>query len=256
MRARLGCGVIAARLRREVPSRATHCVGWISASASLAHNEGGFVRLLLCALALCVSGCAKNELDTYRGMADAVLQRRGAPDFVNASTADYAAIRHTPSGMICVLPAEGAFEFDVFPADSMNAGAQCSSTGGEVANGWVVVRFAQPTTLDAAFSAGVAQLSSGLNTQPWDGRPSEADRASPEGLPHYRIHRLQADINGEPRFLRVSVAEMDGWYLQQIVSGPLASAEATEAAAGTEWRRSLHEFANAPHQPAPPPPAE
>lgn len=222
----------------------------------MAHKEGGFVRVLLCALALSVSGCAKSDLDTNRGMAEAMLQQRGAPDFVNASTAEYAAIRHTPSGMLCVLPADGAFEFDVFPSDSMNAGAQCSSTGGEVASGWVAVRFAQPTTLDAAFSAGVAQLSQGLTTQLWEGQPSEADRASPEGLPHYRIHRLQADINGEQRFLRVSVAEMDGWYLQQVVSGPLASAEATEATAGTEWRRSLRAFATSPHQPAPPPPSD
>ncbi|MEQ1493447.1 MAG: hypothetical protein ABL871_01785 [Terricaulis sp.] len=212
------------------------------------------MRLLLCALVLSASGCAKSDLSAHREVADAMLQRRGAPDFSNASTAEYAAIRHTPSGMLCVLPADGAFEFDAFPSDSMNAGAQCSSTGGEVATGWVAVRFAQPTTLDAAFASGVAQFSQGLNVQPWEGQPSEADRASPEGLPHYRIHRLQATINGEQRFLRMAIAEMDGWYLQQIVSGPLSSAEEAEAAAGTAWRLSLREFAAAPHEPAPPPP--
>ena len=213
------------------------------------------MRLILFALALSLSGCAKGELAANREMADAMLQRRGAPDFANASTAEYAAIRHTPSGMICVLPADGAFEFDVFPSDSMNAGAQCSSTGGDVATGWVAVRFGQPTTLDAAFASSVAQFSQGLEVQPWEGQPSEADRASPDGLPHYRIHRLQATINGEERFLRMAIAEMDGWYLQQIVSGPLTSAVDAEATAGTAWRLSLREFAVAPHEPAPPPPS-
>lgn len=214
------------------------------------------MRLLLCVLALCVSGCAKSDLTAHREMADAMLQRRGAPDFENASTAEYAAIRHTPSGMLCVLPTDGAFEFDVFPSDSMNAGAQCSSSGGEIATGWVAVRFSQPTTLDAAFASSVAQFSQGVSVQPWEGRPSEADRASPEGLPHYRIHRVQATINGEQRFLRLAVAEMDGWYLQQIVSGPLAAAEDAEAAAGTAWRLSLRAFADAPHQAAPAPPQD
>lgn len=209
------------------------------------------MRLLLCALALVMSGCARSDIDTHRQMADAMLQRRGTPDFVNVSTGEYPAIRHTPSGMLCVLPTDGAFEFDVFPTASMNAGAQCSSTSGEIVTGWVVVRFAQPTTLDAAFSTGVARLTQGVDTQPWEGRPSEADRAPPEGLPHYRIHRLQASINGERRYLRLSIAEMDGWYLQQIVSGPIASAEETEAAAGQSWRLGLREFAAAPHQPAP-----
>ncbi len=199
----------------------------------------------LAALALLVAGCERSPLDTHRAMTEQVLQRRGAPDFADASTAAYAAIRHTPSGMLCVLPADGAFEFDVFPASAVNAGAQCSFSAGEMATGWVAVRFSEPTTLDAAFASGVAQMTNGLQSQVWSGQPSEADRSSPEGLPHYRIHRVEAEIGGARRYLRLAMSEKDGWYLQQIVSAPLAEAEAAERQAGEVWRTGLRAFAEA-----------
>ncbi len=192
-----------------------------------------------------VSACAKSDQARNSDVASSILQQRGTPDFVDASTADYAAIRHTPSGMICVLPESGAFEFDLFPATATNAGAQCSSTEGEVVTGWVAVNFHEPTTLDAAFASAVAQLTGGLQSQNWLGRPSPADLASPEGLPHFRIHRLRANFDGEERYLRISMAEMDGWYLQQIVSSPFANAPASEAAAGEAWREALNSFAAA-----------
>lgn len=179
-----------------------------------------------------------------------MIEQRGAPDFADASTGEYAAIRHTPSGMMCVLPADGAFEFDVFPSDSANAGAQCTSTTGEGGAAWVAVRFSQPTTLDAAFASGVAQLTTGFEVEPWSGQPSEADRAAPEGLPHYRIHRLQADMGGEHRYLRLSMAEQDGWYLQHIINAPLETAETTEAQTGETWRTGLRAFSTARHEQA------
>lgn len=211
------------------------------------------MRILLCAVALSLSvgACAKSDLEKHRDITNRMLTQRGAPDFVDASTPQVAAIRHTPSGMLCVLPADGAFEFDVFPSDAMNAGAQCSGTAGEVATAWVVVRFSQPTTLDAAFASGVEQLSQGLDAQPWDGQPSEADRASPEGLPHYRIHRAQAQFGEERRYMRLSMAEMDGWYLQQIVSSPIDQARDTEAQTGEVWRSGLRAFAEARRNAAP-----
>ncbi|ANP45707.1 hypothetical protein ATE48_07140 [Candidatus Viadribacter manganicus] len=144
--------------------------------------------------------------------------------------------------MVCVLPPNGAFAFDVFPANAQNAGAQCSSTQDGVAVGWVAVRFSTPTTLDAVFSASVAQLAAGLEPEAWPGQVSAADLQSPQGLVHYRIQRLQAPVGGEMQFLRVAVAERDGWYLQQIVSAPIASAQEAETAAGEIWRQGLARF--------------
>ena len=154
--------------------------------------------------------------------------------------------------MLCVLPESGTFEFDVFPASVANSGGQCSNTQGEVMSAWVAVKFREPTTLDEAFASAVAQLTGGLTAQAWLGRPSEADRASPEGLPHYRIHRVRANFDGEERYLRLSMAEIDGWYLQQIVSAPLSEAPAAEAATGNAWRSGLQAFAEARHAAAEP----
>lgn len=200
------------------------------------------MRLVVCVLALLTSACAKGEAEQHRNTTQRMLSARGTPDFVDASSVEYAAVRHTPSGMICVLPADGAFAFDVFPAAAMNAGAQCSGTEGEVVTAWVAVQFREPTTLDAAFSSAIAELTGNLSTQAWPGSPSLADRSSPEGLPHYRIHRLEADMNGERRYLRVAMAEQDGWYVQQIVSAPLADAERAEARAGEAWRAGIRPF--------------
>jgi hypothetical protein len=207
-------------------------------------TRGLLVRLLV-VIALALSACTKSDQTRHSEVATAILQQRGTPDFEDASTAQYAAIRHTPSGMLCVVPTDGAFEFDLFPAAAANAGAQCSSTEGEVVTGWVAVHFREPTSLDAAFASAVEQLTSSLSAQPWLGRPSAADLASPVGLPHFRIHRVRANFDGEERYLRVSMAEMDGWYLQQIVSSPYAAATASEAAAGEGWRAALRAFAAA-----------
>jgi hypothetical protein len=206
-------------------------------------GEEKAVRLLLITMIVILSACQQGELAKHRQATERLLTQRGAPDFADASTAEFAAIRHTPSGMICVLPVSGVFEFDVFPASVPNAGAQCSSTEGEVLTAWIAVDFREPTTLDAAFATAVAQITRGLTAQNWLGRPSEADLASPEGMPHFRIHRVRANFDGEERYLRLSIAEMDGWYLQQIVSAPLSDAPAAEAVAGTTWRRGLAAFA-------------
>jgi hypothetical protein len=194
------------------------------------------VRLIVTMIVI-LAGCQPGELSKHQRATERILTQRGAPDFADASTAEVAAIRHTPSGMICVLPEAGAFEFDVFPATGVNAGGQCSSTQGEVVTAWVAVNFRERTTLDVAFSSAVAQLTNGLSAQPWRGQPSEADRASPEGLPHYR---------------RISMAEQDGWYLQQIVSSPLSEAPAAEDLSGASWRAGLQAFAEARREQAAP----
>jgi hypothetical protein len=198
---------------------------------------------LLCALLmLSVTACAKSGQDAHSEIARRLIAQQGTPDFADASTAEYAAIQHTPSGLMCVLPADGAFHFELFPAEAANAGAQCTTTRGDVVTAWLAVRFHQPTSLDAVFADAVAQLAQGPDTQAWDGRPSAADRASPAGLAHYRISRVIGSLDGQRRYLRLAVSERDGWYLQQIVSAPAESAENAEAAAGTEWRGALAAF--------------
>lgn len=207
---------------------------------------GEHLRLLV-AIALLLSACAKSELAKHSEIAGRLIEQRGAPDFADASTHEYPAIRHVPSGMLCLLPAEGAFEFDVFPASALNAGAQCSTTSGDTLVAWVAVQFREPTTLDIAFASAVAQLNEGdPNARAWEGEPSAADKSSPEGLPHYRIHRLRSNIGGEDRYLRLAMSERNGWYVQQLVSAPIADATATEEEAGQAWRTVLREFAASP----------
>lgn len=203
------------------------------------------MRSLLVTLIAFLAACQPDDLAEHRQATERILSERGAPDFADASTAEIAAIRHTPSGMLCTLPESGTFDFDVFPASVANAGAQCSVMQGEMASAWIAVNFRAPTTLDAAFASAVGQLTNGLSAQPWRGRPSEADRASPEGLPHYRIHRVRGSFDGEERYLRLSMAEMDGWYLQQIVSAPLDEAVEAETLAGVAWRSGLRAFTDA-----------
>lgn len=254
------------RRQRELPNRAkcavlpltnwtVCCVDRAQARLPACHSNerrGGAVRVLFCVLALTLSSCAKSDLAKHSEVANRVLTERGTPDFEDASTEAHAAVRHTPSGMICVLPADGAFTFDLFPASAVNAGAQCSSTEGEQMNAWVAVRFREPTNLDAVVASAVAQLVDTGQAQPWEGRPSAADRSSPEGLPHFRISRFEIDLDGERRYLRLAVSEANGWYLQQIVSSPLAAAEETEAASGEEWRESLRAFVATASQSAAP----
>lgn len=206
-------------------------------------SRGGVVKVVLCVLALALAACVKSDLAKHSEVANRLLTERGTPDFEDASTETHAAIRHAPSGMICVLPEDGAFTFDLFPSSAMNAGAQCSSTQGDLMNAWVAVRFHEPTNLDSVFASAVEQMVHAGQAEPWEGQPSAADRASPEGLPHFRINRFEINLDGEQRYLRLAISEANGWYLQQIVSSPIAAAEATEATSGEEWRESLRAFA-------------
>jgi hypothetical protein len=60
-------------------------------------------------------------------MVTAILERAGeAGAFVDASTATRTAIRHAPSGLVCTLAHDGAFDLEAFPSGSGNPGASCS----------------------------------------------------------------------------------------------------------------------------------
>lgn len=198
-------------------------------------------------LVLGISGCGKNSGVDYHAVAGAVLERVGGVGvFDDASTAQRAAIRHTPSGLVCPLPRDGAFDLEAFPADAKNPGAFCSHASNDVATTLVAVRFGPETNLDTAFSESVALSAGQQPAQAWSGAPSAADLASPEGLPHFRIARLQVSMAEEQRYLRVAVSEANGWYVQQIVSAPIGQAEKAEAEAGLEWRQLLRDFLDTP----------
>jgi hypothetical protein len=178
-----------------------------------------------------------------RDSTGAVLARTGVSDFVDASTAEYAALRHAPSGMVCRLPTDGVFEINVFPASAANAGAHCAVARERSASTLVVVQFGDAVSLDDAFRDAIASLVAERDAALWQGRASAADRADPVGLPHFRIARYRASLDGEASYVRVAVAEARGWFLQQVVTAPLDQAEAVEELAGAEWRAALADFA-------------
>mgnify|MGYP001321869325 CR=1 FL=1 len=181
-------------------------------------------------------------------MAMAVIARAESSLFVDASDDTRAAIRHAPSGMICVLPRDGAFDLEVFPETAENPGAFCSTASSGIATTFVAVRFGAGATLDSAFADALAASAGQASPRPWPGEPSAADKSSPEGLPHFRIARFEVTMDAAPHYLRVAMSEVNGWYLQQIVSAPLGQAGVAEAGAGDAWRAALGEFT-----PAPPP---
>jgi hypothetical protein len=198
-------------------------------------------------LVLALSGCGKAPDANHSPMVSAILERVGGTGaFVDASTAERMAIRHTPSGLVCTLADDGAFDLEAFPSNAGNPGASCSHAVKDVATTLVAVRFGPEANLDAVFSESVAFSSGQQPAQAWSGNPSAADLASPEGLPHFRIARLQVKMAEEERYFRVAVSEARGWYVQQIVSAPIGEAEKAEAAAGVEWRQLLRDFVGKP----------
>lgn len=212
----------------------------------------GSLRFLMAALlAFGVSACADPKLDANRSRAKEVLRRVASDTFVDASTRDLALVRHKPSGLECVAPVTGGFALEVFPPNAAHPGVYCARSEGDVATSFVAVFYGQDVDIDTEFAQALAASAGQASPQNWDGEPSEADKASPEGLPHFRISRFQANVNGAPSYLRVAMAEARGWFLQQVVSGPIADAERVEADAGKDWRRALAAFAkNVPENPA------
>ncbi len=207
--------------------------------------------LLLALLALGASGCVDPKLDANRSRAKEVLRRVASDTFVDASTRDLALIRHQPSGLECVAPVNGGFSLEVFPPSATHPGVYCARSEGDVVSSFVAVFYGATVDIDTAFAQALAASAGQASPQAWTGEPSEADTASPEGLPHFRISRFEANVNGAPSYLRVAMAEAKGWFLQQVVSGPIADAEQIEGEAGADWRRALAAFAkNVPDPPS------
>ena len=188
--------------------------------------------------------CAPGPLDKSRQITEKVIHdARGEGVFIDASTPAGAAIRHTPSGMVCPLPADGAVNVEVFPSDADNPGAACSLSSGVAATTLLAVKFKEAPTLDAAFSDSLASNAKFDKPAQWSGAPSGADLEPATGLPHYRIVRLQGDIGGERTYFRLSMTEKGGWFVQQLVFAPLTNGDRAEAEAGREWRALLSEVA-------------
>jgi hypothetical protein len=204
----------------------------------------GSLRFLLAALlAAGACACANPKLDGNRSRAREVLQRVASNTFEDASTADLALVRHKASGLECVVPSTGGFDLEVFPPTATHPGVYCARSEGDVAISFVIVFYGAGVDIDAEFAQALAASAGQASPQEWSGEPSAADKAPAEGLPHFRISRFQANVNGAPSFLRVAMAETRGWFLQQVVSGPIAEAERIETDAGTDWRRALAAFA-------------
>lgn len=210
------------------------------------------LRFLLAGLlVIFVSSCANPELDANRSRAREVLRRVASDTFVDASTRELALVRHKPSGLECVAPITGGFSLEVFPPTATHPGVYCARSEGEVVSSFVAVFYGATVDIDTAFSQALAASAGQASPQPWTGEPSTADKASPDGLPHFRISRFQGNVNGAPSYLRVAMAEAKGWFLQQVVSGPIADAEQIETDAGADWRRALAAFAeNVPGTPS------
>ncbi|MEQ1618947.1 MAG: hypothetical protein ABL883_11470 [Terricaulis sp.] len=180
-----------------------------------------------------------------------MLRRVASDTFIDASTRDLAMVRHKPSGLECVAPVTGGFSLEVFPPTAAHPGVYCARSEGNVAISFVAVFYGPDIDIDSEFAQALAASVGQASPQPWTGEPSAADKASPEGLPHFRISRFQANVNDAPSYLRVAMAEAHGWFLQQVVSGPVADAERIEGDAGADWRRALAAFAkNVPENPA------
>lgn len=207
--------------------------------------HGGY----LLAAALTLGGCGEKVTREHHAMARAVIERGGGGQlFTDVSTREHAAVRHAPSGLECEIPRTGEFSVEVFPASAAHVGVYCASAVEGVATSYVAVYYGPSVDIDTAFSQALAASAGQASPQAWQGEPSTADRAPPEGLPHFRIARFSANVNGEPAYLRVAMSEAQGWFLQQIVSGPIANAAAIESGAGEGWRRTLRAFAAGPRQ--------
>lgn len=197
-----------------------------------------------------LAACAPDLAAENRAKAGKLLERIQADGFENWSTDKAVALRHTPSGMVCTLPASGALDVGVFPPQAANPGAYCASASDDIATTIVVVHFGDSTDIDTAFAEAVATGAGAASPAPWRGKGSEADKLPPDGLPHFRIARFQTELEGKAHYLRVAVSEARGWYLQQLVSAPIDRAEAAEAKAGRDWRDLLQEFVKPPKSPA------
>jgi hypothetical protein len=206
-----------------------------------------FRPVLVFAALLVAAACTPSEPPAV-SVARAVLERAGpATPFVDASTAAMPAIAHEPSGMICPLPKQGAFDFGTFPPGAANEGAFCSTSDDGLVVTMLAIRFDKPASLDQVFADALAAGLAKASPRPWRGAKEPA-----EALPrNVRIARLEGLMDGEPVYLRTATAQAHGWFLQQFAQAPADKAATAEARAAQQWRHALELFeAPRPAKPA------
>lgn len=200
------------------------------------------------ALVGAISACTPKAGEKTDPVVRAMLDRAGpGSPFADASSASAPAIVHRPSGMICNLPRNGAFDFGTFPPEAVNEGAYCSTADDGVVLTVMAIRFAKPAALDQVFADALASGAGKATPRRWQGAPTADDT---EGG-NVRIARLEGVVNGEPAYLRIAVAEAHGWYLQQFATAPAEKAGDAETHAGQQWKRSLSAFSAARASPGP-----
>ncbi|MFT3727202.1 MAG: hypothetical protein QM759_05200 [Terricaulis sp.] len=196
------------------------------------------------AVLLMVAACdprAKQHEFTARIIKDAHAEQT----FADASTDQSPAILHRESGMLCEMPADGVVHVEVFPSDAANAGAECTYSTDNVVVTMIAVKFRDRPQLDAAFAESVSANARLDRAAQWRGHASDADAHPAAGSPHFRVLRLQGSFQSNDAFMRLAMAEANGWYVQQIVLTPSGNADTVEASAGAAWRDVLRSVGRA-----------
>ncbi|MGE0741127.1 MAG: hypothetical protein AB7O98_07270 [Hyphomonadaceae bacterium] len=193
------------------------------------------MRALFLAALLLAYGCSGSAAE-HSTAARGLIEQSGVGEaFEDASTAQFAAVRHKSSGLVCRLPAEGAFHIEVFPPNVANEGAACSHASGSVAETLLAVRFSRAVTFERAFTEAVA-MSAPQSARRWREAPVENNATTRDE----RVSRLQGEMNGQPYFARVAMRQgEDGWLLQQIVLAPLELASEADSTADERWREAV-----------------
>ena len=197
-----------------------------------------FTKLALAgALAAALAACGPDPIAPNRAMTQGVIERAGAQRvFVDASTAEQARVRHRPSGLVCAIPTDGAFQIETFPEGATNEGVACTRSVDGVATNLMAMKFNHEVSLDQAFAESVNMSARLEGAAGWVGAESPADA---EHGDIDRIVRVRGRANGEEVYLRVAMVQSRDWFVQQIVFAPIDKAEAAEAVAGEDWRLVL-----------------
>ncbi|GAM98309.1 hypothetical protein U91I_01942 [alpha proteobacterium U9-1i] len=185
-------------------------------------------------LACAANACGPDPSAANRDIARGVIERSeigGA--FVDASTPEAARLRHRESGLVCAIPASGAFQVETFPPSAANEGASCMRATGQVVTTLMAMKFGHDVALDQAFGESVITSARLEGATPWTGAESAADAAHGDAD---RIVRLRGRAGPDEVYFRVAMTQAGDWFIQQIVFAPIESAEAAEQSAGEDWR--------------------
>ncbi len=189
-----------------------------------------------------------SNLSALRAEADAAIAASGAPEqFVNDTKWDVPAVRHTRSGLRCLLePGPGGDRLEVSgpaPGDRVT----CHSRPVGFTQVLSAERTAPGENLDAVFKGSVALLRmESPNAQDYSGPEAAIRVETPPGdqapaestTGRYVVHRSDGDV-----FTVVSVALVDGWLIRQRFTAPLERAYEADMLAGVVMSTTLIDLA-------------